>query len=567
MKTRSYKTLEEDEKKEFWTKARYICALNRDLVPFNIERYEALNTPVAVVQAVNTGKGSSTAEPDTAGGLLNHIILAVGGKVVLKSKLWQEAGLVNGAEGVVKRILYKPGRAPPQLPDCVLVHFEHYEGPSLIESEPKLIPITPVTATWTHYKEDCSRTQIPCVPGDATTIHVTQGDTLDKAIINLGVKEFACGISYTGISRVRSMKDLIFYPEAPTKWRMKFMDNKPYREKKYEDERLERLEEKFLNEVLVNIPKPNYDNEDEEDIMDVDTVQVKQGQIRQALEMVKQHDQLKLLATWQTNVPTGISKELEIIQSSPLKNLLEEQHQTILFDIAKSFNVIGISGTNPQKQNVVDKTIDFIKRQRSEDQLYNISRIKSYLRYVKILLETEGKVLAKEHEKKTIKQCKAFASEKGLVLRTSRTTVKDMQSQLVILQLAQKANCNIYFREIEEMKKQITEQYSTSNKSPQSLANTILTSILTNSDIQITTNLDGNKSESLKKKLVKEKTDKAERPELEAALKYLLGLTAVPSCLEDGDIRNFLLNYPLHSYIFFFAGDKDDWKKPIYQCV
>ena len=105
MKSRSYKTLEEDEKKEFWTKARYICALNRDLVPFNIERYEALNTPVAVVQAVNTGKGSSTAEPDTAGGLLNHIILAVGGKVVLKSKLWQEAGLVNGAEGVVKRIL------------------------------------------------------------------------------------------------------------------------------------------------------------------------------------------------------------------------------------------------------------------------------------------------------------------------------------------------------------------------------------------------------------------------------------------------------------------------------
>ena len=58
---------------------------------------------------------------------------------------------------------------------------------------------------------------------------------------------------------------------------MKFIENKPFREKKYEDERLEHIEEKFMNEVLVNIPKPNYENEGEEDVMDVDMVQLKKS--------------------------------------------------------------------------------------------------------------------------------------------------------------------------------------------------------------------------------------------------------------------------------------------------
>ena len=32
-----------------------------------------------------------------------------------------------------------------------------------------------------------------------------------------------------------------------------------------------------MNEVLVNIPKPNYENEGEEDVMDVDMVQLKKS--------------------------------------------------------------------------------------------------------------------------------------------------------------------------------------------------------------------------------------------------------------------------------------------------
>ena len=559
METRSFKNLEEDEKKEFWKKAVYICALNVDLVPFNIERYRGLCTPVAVIQAVNTGKGSSSASPDTAGGLLNYIILCVGGKVLLKSKLWQEAGLVNGADGVVKRIIYKPGNAPPQLPDCVLVHFDHYEGPPLIQDEPKLIPVIAFTSTWIAHKEDCSRTQIPLVPGDATTIHVTQGETLEKAIVNLGKKEFACGISYTGISRVRSLKDLIFYPEAPTHMRMDFMRNKPFREKQYEDERLGRWEEKFLNEVMPTIPKPNYENPDDEAEVVVDSDQSK---LMSCLNMLTTHDQLKHLVTGQpSHFSNDLVKDLENIQMLPLKISLEQQDVPRLLDIARNFHVIGIQGDNPQKKNVLDKIVRFIGNLTEEEQLYNIKKMQNYLRFVTILMETEGKILDKEHEKKTRKECNAHARVKGITLKQMQR-VTSMRKELVSLLLENKLKYSSYLREMQDMKKQIMEKYCNTNQSPQLLASTILTSIFSSSDIEIGNDMHSNIPDRTKKNKVQDKLSKAERPVLEDALKYLLGLPIVPRCLEDKDIKEFLAKHYLFTYVFFyFEGDLNWWKK------
>ena len=81
--------------------------------------------------------------------------------------------------------------------------------------------------------------------------------------------------------------------------------------------------------------------------------------------------------------------------------------------------------------------------------------------------------------------------------------------------------------------------------------------------MEITNNLDANKSVPLKRKLVQEKLKKAERPELEACLNYLLGLQQVPRCVDDKDIKTFLKNYPLYSYVFFVTDHHDFWKKPI----
>ena len=563
MDKRSFPILSVEERDKFWKEAVYICALNADLVPFNIARYRELDTPVAVIEAVNTGKGAKSATPDTAGGLLNYVILAVGGKVLLKSKLWQEAGLVNGANGVVKKILYQPGNAPPQLPDCVLVEFEHYNGPALIEDEPKLIPVIPVTSTWYAHKEDCSRTQVPLVPGDATTIHVTQGATLEKAIVNLGKKEFACGISYTGMSRVRALKDLIFYKLAPNHLRFKFMENKPFKEKKCEDERLERLETIFVSQIRNTIPKPNYDNPDVEGEWEMDSSQITRNQLQECLAMVPTHDQLKQLATGRpNNFSPELIKQLEDLQKWPLKTCLMEQDIPRLMDIVRVFSVIGLSGRKPQHDNIVKKIIEFIKSRSEEEKIFNIKMMKKYLRYVKIVKETDGKQFAQEHAKKTAKEMIAFAQSNGLKL-AANLRKKDMREALVSVQLENKISYGFYFREMEEMKTQIMDHYISTNQSPQSLASTILRSIFSTSDMEITNNLDANKSVPLKRKLVQEKLKKAERPELEACLNYLLGLQQVPRCVDDKDIKTFLKNYPLYSYVFFVTDHHDFWKKPI----
>ena len=47
---------------------------------------------------------------------------------MLTSNLWTDAGLVNGALGVIQQIVYKPGSSPPEPPTYVLVRFDKYEG-------------------------------------------------------------------------------------------------------------------------------------------------------------------------------------------------------------------------------------------------------------------------------------------------------------------------------------------------------------------------------------------------------------------------------------------------------
>ena len=46
----------------------------------------------------------------------------------------------------------------------------------------------------------------------AITIHKSQGQTLDKAVIDIGKSERATGCTYVAISRLRSLQDLIVEP-------------------------------------------------------------------------------------------------------------------------------------------------------------------------------------------------------------------------------------------------------------------------------------------------------------------------------------------------------------------
>ena len=53
---------------------------------------------------------------------------------------------------------------------------------------------------------------LPLKPGYAISIHSSQGATLHSMIVNLGPREFATGLAYVSLTRVRKIENLYFHP-------------------------------------------------------------------------------------------------------------------------------------------------------------------------------------------------------------------------------------------------------------------------------------------------------------------------------------------------------------------
>ena len=129
------------------------------------------------------------------------------------------AGLVNGAEGKIHKIVYSPNRKPPALPDMILVEVPQYLGKSCIDKE-NVVPIVPITRTWIKNKVTCSRKALPLVPSYAITIHKSQGASMDNVVLDLSDQEFAIGLAYTALSRCKTLENLYFYEKPPIKTRL-----------------------------------------------------------------------------------------------------------------------------------------------------------------------------------------------------------------------------------------------------------------------------------------------------------------------------------------------------------
>lgn len=85
-----------------------------------------------------------------------------------------------GSVGTVVKILYRPGDAPPKLPELVYVRFPEYLGESVIgdPKNDKVVAIAPITSHWIHKKQPCSRRMLPLKNGSSVTIHKSQGKLL-----------------------------------------------------------------------------------------------------------------------------------------------------------------------------------------------------------------------------------------------------------------------------------------------------------------------------------------------------------------------------------------------------
>lgn len=186
-----------------------LIQFNEAVSLYNITKLEALNRPVTKITSKNYNDTAAKAGSDVAHGLKKIIYLAIGCRVMLKSNLWVNKGLVNGALGYVRDIIFEPGSAPPHdMPIVICVQFDKYTGPHING----VVPIPPMTRSWKTGQVVCSRTQFPLSLAWAVTIHKSQGLTLDKVVVDIGVKELAAGCTYVALSRSKRLTDIMFDP-------------------------------------------------------------------------------------------------------------------------------------------------------------------------------------------------------------------------------------------------------------------------------------------------------------------------------------------------------------------
>ena len=89
------------------------------------------------------------------------------------------------------------------------------------------LPIITRTKNWTTKSGvSCSRTQYPVSLAYSITIHKSQGLTLDEAYVDIGMSEKSAGLTYVGLSRVRTLDGLLLHPFSFK--RLTELNTKPY---------------------------------------------------------------------------------------------------------------------------------------------------------------------------------------------------------------------------------------------------------------------------------------------------------------------------------------------------
>ncbi len=184
----------------------------KSVAEYNYEKLLQIGQPVAKIQAKHSGHGASAATSDDAGGLEAVLFLSRKAEVMLTCNLWTEVGLCNGSFGTIEQFWFAEYMGPPNLPVAVLVHFHRYSGPAFLDACPKCIPVPPRVFEWMADGKHLSRQQVPLRLRYAMTIHKSQGQTLTKAVVDLGKGERVAGCTFVATSRVRSIHDIVFEP-------------------------------------------------------------------------------------------------------------------------------------------------------------------------------------------------------------------------------------------------------------------------------------------------------------------------------------------------------------------
>lgn len=168
---RSYESLGVEEKQEWDRTAIMLASEKKDLLCFNRQRLLAIGTPVFKLSAMNSPPSGSTFSAEQAEGLHQTLYTARGARVILTKNIWPGQKLVNGSKGTVTHVIYQEDRENAPLPTLILVQFDDYSGPSFLNDQERVVPISLQQNTYIVKKNQYTRSQFPLVPAYGVSIH------------------------------------------------------------------------------------------------------------------------------------------------------------------------------------------------------------------------------------------------------------------------------------------------------------------------------------------------------------------------------------------------------------
>jgi ATP-dependent DNA helicase PIF1 len=198
--------------------AMHIYFTKERVTQYNHRCLAELDSPVLRISAKHEGSGAAAATSDEAENLSHTLCICKGARVMLTKNLWAENGLVNGSMGTVRDVFWMEGaNSTTDQPYGIMVEFDGYTGPtwSPVPDAPgqaisRWVPIFAATAKFNFKGVDCTRTMFPLRLCYAITVHKSQGMSLSRAVLNLNDSEFALGLSYVAVSRVKTLGGVMF---------------------------------------------------------------------------------------------------------------------------------------------------------------------------------------------------------------------------------------------------------------------------------------------------------------------------------------------------------------------
>lgn len=221
----------------------------------NLQSLANCGNGVIKIEAEHHGQGAKEVKSDDAGNLQAVIYLAIGAKVMLTENLWVERGLVNGSMGILKDIVWREGSNPRiDKHSMLLVYFPQYNGPGIARNDETYVPIFEVKHDFVlpGGRRTCWRKQFPLTLAYSITVHKSQGLSLDKAVLNFEDKEFATGLQYVALSRIKLFEGLMFesafdYSAISLRPNAQFSMQQIDQQKRQHIDSVERLLEQLLN--------------------------------------------------------------------------------------------------------------------------------------------------------------------------------------------------------------------------------------------------------------------------------------------------------------------------------